>query len=212
MHNLHVSNIMNFMKSTITKTTYQAIYRLLDRVSPVDFDCGILCGAACCLCDYIPEDIPYTADGDENADSYMGLMLLPGEEQVYDGSDDEWIEWGSILAEDYDYPESWHGRVPFIQCRTAPLCNRNKRPIQCRTFPLSPHIDADGIFHIILHADELPYECPLIRDFVRLNDDFIRATYTCWKHLIRDPLIRDLVIMDSDDRIDDGVPLIYLYP
>ena len=80
MHNLHVSNIMNFMKSTITKTTYQAIYRLLDRVSPVDFDCGILCGAACCLCDYIPEDIPYTADGDENADSYMGLMLLPGEE------------------------------------------------------------------------------------------------------------------------------------
>ena len=42
------------MKSTITKTTYQAIYRLLDRVSPVDFDCGILCGAACCLCDYEP--------------------------------------------------------------------------------------------------------------------------------------------------------------
>ena len=90
------------MKSTITKTTYQAIYRLLDRVSPVDFDCGILCGAACCLCDYAPEEIEYHAEGDENADRYMGLMLLPGEEKVFDESDDDWIEWGSLLAEEYD--------------------------------------------------------------------------------------------------------------
>ena len=147
---------MNFMKSTITKTTYRAIYKLLDLVSPVDFDCGILCGAACCLCDYEPEDIEYTAAGDENADKYMGLMLLPGEEKVFDDSDDEWISWGSLLAEDYDYPESWHGRVPFIQCRTAPLCKRNKRPIQCRTFPLSPHIDEDGIFHIIVCVKQVP--------------------------------------------------------
>ncbi|MBE6028565.1 MAG: hypothetical protein E7226_00180 [Clostridiales bacterium] len=200
------------MKSTISKTTYQAIYRLLDMVSPVDFDCGILCGAACCLCDYTPEDIEYNAAGDENADQYMGLMLLPGEEKVFDESDDEWIEWGSLRAEEYDYPDSWRGRVPFIQCRTAPLCKRNKRPIQCRTFPLSPHIDEDGIFHIILCADELPYECPLIRDFVRLNDDFIRATYTCWKHLIRDHKIMDLVLMDSEDRTYEEKPLVYLYP
>ena len=38
------------MKSTIRKNTYKAIYRLLDRVSPVDYDCGTLCGAACCTC------------------------------------------------------------------------------------------------------------------------------------------------------------------
>ena len=203
---------MNFMKSTITKTTYRAIYKLLDLVSPVDFDCGILCGAACCLCDYEPEDIEYTAAGDENADKYMGLMLLPGEEKVFDKSDDEWISWGSLLAEDYDYPESWHGRVPFIQCRTVPLCRREKRPIQCRTFPLSPHIDEDGILHMIICADELPYECPLITDFVRLNDDFIKATYTCWKHLLRDSKILDLVMMDSEDRTYEEKPLVYLYP
>lgn len=200
------------MKSSITKTTYLAIYRLLDRVSPVDYDCGSLCSAACCLCDYAPEDIEYHAPGDENADQYMGLMLLPGEEKVFDETDDEWIFWGSLLAEDYDYPDSWHGRVPFIQCRTAPSCKRNKRPIQCRTFPLSPHIDEDGIFHMILCADELPYTCPLISEEIALNDDFIKATYTCWKHLIRDPLILDLVMMDSEYRIEDGAPLTYLYP
>ena len=30
-----------------------------------------------------------------------------------------------------------------------------------------------------------------------LNPDFIKATYTVWKHLLRDPLIFDLVEMDS---------------
>ena len=56
------------VKSTISKTTYEAIYRLLDRVSPVDYDCGTLCGGACCTCTYEPDDIEFTAEGDENAD------------------------------------------------------------------------------------------------------------------------------------------------
>ena len=36
-------------KNIIPKKTYRAIYRLLDSVSPADFDCGQLCGAVCCL-------------------------------------------------------------------------------------------------------------------------------------------------------------------
>lgn len=200
------------MKSTIKKRTYKAIYRLLDRVSPIDSDCGLLCGAACCTNAFAPEDMEYCADSDENADSYMGLYLLPGENKVFDESDNEWIDWGYIMAEDYEFPDSWHGRVPFIQCRTAPVCRRNKRPIQCRTFPLAPHIDEDGMFHMILHADELPYSCPLIDEGMKLNEDFVKATYTCWKHLIRDPLICDLVLLDSEYRIEDEVPITYMYP
>ena len=65
---------------------------------------------------------------------------------------------------------------------------------------------------MIICADELPYECPLITDFVRLNDDFIKATYTCWKHLLRDSKILDLVMMDSEDRTYEEKPLVYLYP
>ena len=30
-----------------------------------------------------------------------------------------------------------------------------------------------------------------------LNRDFVKATYTVWKHLLHDPLIYDLVEMDS---------------
>ena len=184
------------IKGTTRKRTYRAIYRLLDRVSPVPFDCGTICGSACC-----------TAVGEED----MGIYLLPGEEKIHDKHAD-WLTWNTQSTEEYDFPPSWHGKVNWIRCKEPPHCPREMRPIQCRTFPLSPHIDEDGIFHIILCADELPYECPLIRDFVRLNDDFIRATYTCWKHLIRDPKIMDLVLMDSEDRTYEEKPLVYLYP
>ena len=49
----------------------------------------------------------------------------------------------------------------------------------------------------------LPYHCPLIEEEIPLNDDFVKATYTVWKHLIKDPLIRDLVIMDSRAREEE---------
>ena len=203
---------LTMIESTIDKITYRAIYRLLDTVSPVDYDCGRLCGAACCTSTYEPDDIDFSADGDENADSYMGLYLLPGEEQVFDETDDSWIDWGFLTAEDYEFPESWSGKVPFIQCRTAPVCRRERRPIQCRTFPLAPHIDEDGMFCMIIHADELPYSCPLIDSKIELNGKFIKATYTCWKHLIRDPKILDLVLLDSEMRIEEGTPIVSVYP
>ena len=196
------------MKSTITERKYKAIYRLLDRVSPVDYDCGELCGAACCTCTYSPDGFD---DGE-----YLGLYLLPGEEKVHrNREENEWIRWDYMIAEDYEFPESWHGKVYFIQCKTAPACPRRQRPIQCRTFPLSPHIGEDGVFHMIMYAEELPYKCPLLGDEkrsegreIQLSDRFIRATYTAWKHLLKDPLILDLVEMDSQARIEEGKNLI----
>ena len=61
------------MKSSIRKRTYQAIYRLLDRVSPLDCDCGTLCGAVCCTC----------ASNETEDNPALGIYLLPGEEKVF---------------------------------------------------------------------------------------------------------------------------------
>lgn len=210
------------MKSTITKEKYLEIYEMLNKVSPVDYDCGRLCEAACCTCNFEPDDIEFTAEGDENADNYMGLYLLPGEEKVYEdefGSNeahDNWIKWGSIRAEDYEYPESWTGRVYFIECKTAPKCNREYRPIQCRTFPLAPHISEDDTFHVIVNCDLLPYECPLLESAFNddgeyeLNQDFVDVTWQAWNELVKDPLIYDLVKMDSDYRIEDDAEIIIM--
>ena len=179
------------MKSAIRKRTYLAIYRLLDRVSPIQGDCGTLCGHACCDCGDLISD--------EAKDFALGMYLLPGEEKVYTRKEN-WLLWNIDAVENYLFPASWRGMVYFVRCRNAPHCVRKLRPIQCRTFPLAPHITEDGFFHLILNNDKLPYTCPLVAERIPLNPDFIQATFTVWKHLLQEPMIYDLVKMDSADR------------
>ena len=74
------------------------------------------------------------------------------------------------------------------------------RPFQCRTYPLSPYLSPEGVLELVYNDEELPYSCPLIEDEIPLNGDFVKATYTVWKHLILDPHIYDLVEEDSRAR------------
>ena len=141
----------------------------------------------------------------------MGIYLLPGEEKLFTGNE-EWLSWGFQHAEDYEFPESWHGKVYFLQCKNAPFCHRKMRPLQCRVFPLAPHIDENGALFMIYQSGQLPYSCPLISEKIKLNDDFLKANFTVWKHLLRDPLIYDLVEMDSRYRLEDGDEIEILYP
>ena len=182
------ADILSVMKSIIKKRTWKAIYRLLDRVSPIERDCGLLCGAVCCTCG---------ESGDE-----LGIYLYPGEHKIHNKKDD-WLEWTVEAAEDYDFPDSWTGPVYFVKCKTPPVCPRKKRPCQCRTYPLAPYISEDGILEMVYNDEQLPYSCPLIDREIPLNDDFVKATYTVWSHLIRDPLIYDLVEMDSRARDEE---------
>lgn len=205
------------MKSTLSKRSFQAIYRFLDKFNPIssreNADCGALCGASCCVCSTDPQDQTPRMDSDENADFSMGLYLMPGEEQMYT-FDEDWINWGFLQAEDYDFPESWHGKVPFFQCTTPPICPREKRPLQCRTYPLAPHLDEAGVLYMIYHRDPLPYVCPLVEDPMAhpLDPAFVKATWRAWEHLIRDPLIFDMVDLDSQIREEEGWPVDIVYP
>ena len=177
------------IKGATRRRTYKAIYRLLDRVSPVPFDCGTICGAACCNAAYTDED--------------MGIMLLPGEEKIHDRHAD-WLSWDVLSTDEYELPGSWHGKIFFVKCKTPPHCPRHLRPIQCRSFPLLPHLDEDGTLQLIYNDYDLPYACPMIEDEIELDERFVKATYTAWKHLIRDPLIYDMVWGDSRARDMDA--------
>ena len=181
-----LSVTISTMKTTIKKRTYQAIYRLLNYITPLTTDCGALCGAACC-----------TSEEED-----MIIYLLPGEEKLFTRRED-WLIWDYDLAEDYDFPESWFGKVYYVRCKTAPVCPREMRPLQCRFFPLAPHLTEDGVLHLIRYPGDLPYVCPLLEKYVRLEPRFVKAVHTVWTHLIRDPLIYDLVEFDSSDR-DEG--------
>ena len=165
--------------------TYKAAYRLLDRYSPVDGDCGLMCSAACCMS-------ASGCDGEE-----MGIYMLPGEDLMHD-KNDAWLTWNAENSEDYGFPGSWDETFWFVKCSGPTACRRSLRPIQCRTFPLMPYISEDGELIMIYNDNELPYTCPLIEDEIPLNDDFVRATRTVWKHLLRDRRIRDMVEQDSE--------------
>ena len=171
------------MKSVLKKSDYIEIYKMLDKVSPVPYDCGTLCGSACCMV----QDKDYV------------MYLLPGEEKMFTGKE-EWLDWGKDRVEDYEFPESWYGNVYYIRCKNAPVCHREQRPIQCRTFPLAPYIDEDGVLQLIYNTGDYSYRCPLVENYDELDEEFIRVTYEAWKRLLRDPYIFDLVEMDSEMR------------
>jgi len=91
-------------------------------------------------------------------------------------------------------------KVCFVHCKTPPHCPRKKRPIQCRTFPLTPYLNKKGELSLVYNDMDLPYRCPLIEEELPLNDDFVQATETVWRHLVRDKRIYDMVKEDSDAR------------
>ena len=185
---------------------WRAVYRLLNKVETEVYDCGTLCGSACCACNKEAED--------------LGIYLFPGEHLLFQemlnagsslygleaavrnesGTEDavpgiaDWLEWSSEDPRELGFPDSWTEPVYFLKCRTAPSCPRQLRPLQCRTFPLKPVIGDNGVLEMIWNDEDLPYHCPIIEKNMPIHDDFYKATYTVWSHLMRDPRIFDLVL------------------
>ena len=145
----------------------------------------------------------------DSLDFDMGIYLLPGEEKLFTRKE-PWLKWSVEDAEDYEFPDSWSGKVYFVRCKTPPHCPREMRPLQCRFYPLAPYLNEKGELHLILSPAELPYQCPLITNRLPLEQSFIHTTYIVWKRLIRDPLIRDLVHMDSRDLRKRRKPLVQI--
>ncbi|WP_292776075.1 hypothetical protein [Methanobrevibacter sp.] len=167
------------------------IYNMTENASPLgQFNCGELCNSICCTVE----------NGEKNnVIAEMVLYLLPGEEEMLDNESD-WFEIFYETTDEIEYPDSWKGNVYYIKCTNPPHCNRRLRPIQCRSFPLSPHLDKDDNLHLIYDEDDMTYQCPIISEKRDLDEDFLKKTYKMWKRLTEDKLIFDLVKMDSEKR------------
>lgn len=149
---------------------------------PIKYDCGTLCISACC----------------NMLSSEFGIYLLPGEINLL-SKKENWFEVEEQDPNQYDFPTSWQDTVYFLHCSGS--CPRHKRPIQCRSFPLAPHIDSNEKLHVIWETLKLPYRCPLIKGEENLNPQFIINIFLGWKKLITNKLVRDLVNYDSNKRI-----------
>ncbi len=120
---------------------------LLENITPMNRDCGRICGAACCQ----PDE-----------DGRGGVFLFPGEEDLAGG------EWASVTR-----VENAPGRGFMLTC--GGTCDRARRPLGCMIFPLTPEMDAEGRVSMRFDLRARPL-CPLLRNgLMGLRMDFREA-------------------------------------
>lgn len=152
------------------KALYKKAYRMLEKSTPLKFDCGLICNRKCC-------------SGDNNA----GMWLFSGEELVLDNYDKFLtIRNEKVLNTD----------VLFAVCNGS--CDRKLRPLSCRIFPLVPYLDGDDRLTII-EDPRARYICPLLMDSfeIKVEKMFKQKVTKVFQLLIRDNDIRNHIRMLS---------------
>ena len=106
---------MNNMKAYIKpKDFYEAINKIIGDETPLEVDCGKLCDGACCAV----------------TDEITGMYLFPFEIEMYK----KMPHWAKVYDTDFTYGEK---EAELFTCTGK--CDRNKRPLSCRIFPLVPY-------------------------------------------------------------------------
>jgi hypothetical protein len=165
-----------------TERRFKKAYSLLDKVTPLAGDCGLICGRKCCT------------EWEKGA----GMYLLPGEEVMFT-RDEDWLRWEVHSTKDYEFCPAWNGEFFFVVC-TKP-CPRQIRPFACRTFPLAPYLTPRGQLTMLLDENGILI-CPLVQAgrLARLQLDFIEAAREAWSVLLKDDLIWADVEWQSRER------------
>lgn len=129
------------------KEYYEKIYNMLDEVTPLSKDCGVLCDKACCK----EEDEP------------AGMFVFPFEEELLKDA-----SFGYMEESNCEYGEEKTAKIFYC---TKP-CNRSQRPLSCRIFPLTPY-RKNGRIKLIMNPAAKKM-CPLARSLhpSQLEEDF----------------------------------------
>jgi len=132
---------------------------LLSDVTPMNRDCGRICGAACCR----PDE-----------EGKGGVFLFPGEEALVGGG------WASVEPAP-DGP----GEGRMLVCDGS--CERARRPLGCMIFPLTPEVNAEGVVSMRFDVRARPL-CPLMRNgLMGLRADFREAARQAMQTIASDP-------------------------
>ena len=229
---------MNMQGSSRPEDIIKEAYAIIGRATPLKADCGRLCGAACCQ-DGAADDGPVGAADDKPAGAAdeplggaaddrpisaqgaapdaTGMVLFPGEIALL--SDAPGFRFFRIA---YMGAPAW-----FLVCEG--VCDRRKRPLACRIFPLAPHIDemssaaaaadtaatgaatAAGIRAISAMPDPRALRvCPLA-DGEHLDRAFRRAVAKAFRHLAQSDEIYEFMRMLSAD-LEDMRRFIKIFP
>lgn len=148
---------------------YSKAYRLLEQVTPLETDCGLLCNKACC------------DGGDEN----LGMYLFPGEEFFISDSSYFKIEPTDISLGSGSY-------ILLANCDGK--CDRLIRPLSCRIFPLTPYLTYEQTLTLDLDIRAAGV-CPLVsgKKAPPLRPEFISSVSKAIRILAKDPEVLDFI-------------------
>ncbi len=124
----------------------KSCYSVMERLTPLEFDCGRLCDGMCCK-------------GGEGT----GMLLFPGEENLIDP------EINVVTNECGD---------KVAVCNGA--CDRKKRPLSCRIYPVFPIIKEEGI----VTEFDVRANCPLVSGEFEIDRRFDKAVRRIGKYLL----------------------------
>lgn len=146
-------------------------YSYLNEVTPVKFDCGRLCGSACCGENAGPE-------GEEG----MGMWLLPGEKELLEG------EGG------YTFKKN-ESETDCLIC--SGTCDRDFRPFACRIYPYYASLKQlpEGRIMIKIKPDPRSFiSCPLVSPYAvrkyRPSAGFVKNAVRAVRLLLSRPTFR----------------------
>lgn len=147
---------------------------LLAARTPLAADCGQVCGRACCR---------------NTGGEVRGMRLFPGEKERL------------ASAEGFRFWETEDGGT-LMEC--GGHCDRNRRPLACRLFPLFPHMDETGRIRAVYDPRAWRL-CPLVRGAaeIPLDRDFVRTVRTVGRLLAQDEACRAFLLRES--REIDGI-------
>lgn len=162
-------------------------YRILDRVTPLQTDCGELCGKACC-------------QSRDDLTQSSGMYLFPGETAILSKA-------AYLSLQPVAIPTAY-GTYRSVLAICDGFCPRRLRPLACRIFPLTPYVDMSGdwTLHLDLRGRNL---CPLVMEMSPddLEPDFIESVRTVTRLLTADPENRYFLTLLS--RIQDETSALF---
>lgn len=159
----------------MNKPDFGLLYALLADITPLDMDCGQLCGHACCC----PQDT-------DDEGLQCGMRLFPGEE-------------------DFLKDSSLSNSASLIPCRDGSTllicggsCRRSSRPLSCRLFPLFPYVDEAGRVKAV-YDPRAWRVCPLVREHIHipLLREFVRGVRRVGRLLMEDDACRTFLTGQS---------------
>lgn len=140
--------------NNLTELIYNA-YAIIENLTPIkNADCGQLCDKICCKGD--------TA----------GMLLFPGEEEIFDGII-------GFNIEGIEYMET--PGIKLLLCDGE--CDRGLRPFACRMFPVAPGFDKEG--NIIAVPDIRGRRMCPIWDLEYVDKTFIKSVKKAFELLAK---------------------------